>query len=146
MAFCLMFPCLDSAAQIAVNGVEVFAKMTKSEVIAKFGEPVKYKYYDSQDNGVDEWYYYTESHFHFNNNYFIGFSISDNRFVLTLDGLDRTVVVGDRFSVLAPLDPHYMEWFEKDWYCIVFEDEMVRFLVKNGLIDAIVFSTSSSPE
>ncbi len=145
MALSLVLSCIDTNAQIAVNGVNIFSKMTKSEVIAKFGEPTKYKYYDSQDNGVDEWYYYSESHLVFKENYFIEFSISDNRFALTLDGLDRNVAVGDKFSVLAPLDPHYMEWFEKDWYCIVFEDEIVRFLVKNGLIDAIVFVTSSMP-
>ena len=42
MFVALVLSVFSAKAQIAVNGVEVDTKMTKSEVIAKFGEPDKY--------------------------------------------------------------------------------------------------------
>ena len=60
-------------AQIWVNGIEVCTKMTKEEVIAKFGEPTRYRYYDSQDNGVDERYFYDKTMLHFNDESLNGF-------------------------------------------------------------------------
>ncbi|MDE5889874.1 MAG: hypothetical protein K2H10_02545, partial [Bacteroidales bacterium] len=105
--------------------------------------PDRYEYYDSGDNGVDEWYYYAGSHLAFNDNCFIGFSITDSKYTITLYGLEPNVRVDDEFSVIAPLNPHYMDWYEKDWYCVVYFDEQVCFLVKDGLIKCVTFSTSS---
>ena len=130
-------------AQIWVNGVDVFTtKMTKEEVIAKFGEPTYYRYYDSQDNGVDEWYHYTDDILMFNDNSFNGFSICSNRFKVRLEGLDCDVKVGDKFSILDPLKPIYMDRFDKNWYCVYYYEEKVRFEVIDGIIQCIVFSAS----
>ena len=129
-------------AQIFVNNVEVFTKMTKEQVIAKFGKPTDYRYYDSQDNGVDEWYHYTDDILMFNDNSFNGFSICSDKFTVRLEGLDSEVKVGDKFSVLEPLKPIYMDWYEKNWYCLYFLDEMVSFEVINGIIQWIDFSGS----
>ena len=129
-------------AQIWVNGIEKYTKMTKEQVIAKFGEPTNYRYYDSQDNGVDERYFYNGSMLHFNDESFNGFSIKDSRFKVRLEGLDSEVKVGDKFSVLEPIKPIYMDWYEKNWYCLYFYDEMVSFEVINGIIQCIDFSGS----
>ena len=129
-------------AQIWVNGIEKYTKMTKEQVIAKFGEPTNYRYYDSQDNGVDERYFYNGSMLHFNDESFNGFSIKDSRFKVRLEGLDSEVKVGDKFSVLEPIKPIYMDWYEKNWYCLYFLDEMVSFEVINGIIQWIDFSGS----
>ena len=130
-------------AQIWVEGVNVFTKMTKEQVITKFGEPIKCKVNDSGDNGIDVWYFYDDdSHFVFKDNSFIEFTICSNRFKVRLEGLDSEVKVGDKFSVLEPLKPVYMDWFEKNWYCIYYYDEKVRFEVIDGIIQCIVFSAS----
>ncbi len=129
-------------AQIFVNNVEVFTKMTKEQVITKFGEPANYKYYDSQDNGVDERYFYDGTMLHFNDESFNGFSIKDSRFKVRLEGLDSEVKVGDKFSVLEPLKPVYMDWFDKNWYCVYFWDEMVCFEVIDGVIQCMTYSSS----
>ena len=131
-------------AQIWVNGIEKYTKMTKEQVIAKFGEPTNYRYYDSQDNGVDERYFYNGSMLHFNDESFNGFSIKDSRFKVRLEGLDSEVKVGDKFSILEPLKPVYMDWFEKNWYCVYYYDGdvKIRFEVIDGIIQCIVFSAS----
>ncbi len=130
-------------AQIWVEGVNVFTKMTKEQVITKFGEPIKCEVNDSGDNGIDVWYFYDDdSHFVFKDNSFIEFTICSNRFKVRLEGLDCDVKVGDKFSVLEPLKPIYMDWFEKNWYCIYYYDEKVRFEVIDGIIQCIVFSAS----
>ena len=131
-------------AQIWVNGIEEYTKMTKEQVIAKFGEPTNYRYYDSQDNGVDERYFYNGSMLHFNDESFNGFSIKDSRFKVRLEGLDSEVKVGDKFSILEPLKPVYMDWFEKNWYCVYYYDGdvKIRFEVIDGIIQCIVFSAS----
>ena len=81
MFVALMLSVFSAKAQIAVNGVEVDTKMTKSEVIAKFGEPDKYLYQDSGDNGVNEWYHYGKTHFVFKDEYFIEFTVCDKIFL-----------------------------------------------------------------
>ena len=131
-------------AQIWVEGVNIFTKMTKEQVITKFGEPANYKYYDSQDNGVDERYFYDGTMLHFNDESFNGFSIKDSRFKVRLEGLDSEVKVGDKFSILEPLKPVYMDWFEKNWYCVYYYDGdvKIRFEVIDGIIQCIVFSAS----
>ena len=135
---------ITANAQIWVNGIEKYTKMTKEQVIAKFGEPTKYRYYDSQDNGVDEWYHYTDDILMFNDNSFNGFSICSDKFTVRLEGLDSEVKVGDKFSVLEPLKPVYRDWFEKNWYCVYYYDGDVKicFEVIDGIIQCITYSSS----
>ena len=130
-------------AQIWVNGVDVFTtKMTKEEVIAKFGEPTEYEVNDSGDNGVNVWYHYNNDIIRFKDNHLIGFTIKTNKFTVRVNGLDLNISVGDKFSVLEPLKPIYMDWYEKNWYCLYFYDEMVSFEVINGIIQCVDFSGS----
>ena len=136
--------CMSANAQVSVNGIKVFSKLAKNEVFEKFGQPDEYKRQDSGDNGVNEWYHYGENFLTFKENYFIEFTVCDKNFVVNLDGLERDVKVGDKLSVLEPLETHYMDWFEKDWYCVCFEDEQVIIKVNNGVITCISFSTDSS--
>ena len=142
MFVALVLSVFSAKAQIAVNGVEVDTKMTKSEVIAKFGEPDKYLYQDSGDNGVNEWYHYGETHFVFKDEYFIEFTVCDKNFSVTLGGLDSDITVGDKFSVLSPLDLKKMDrpWHEKDLYCVYYYDDRVCFKKKDGLIEYIYYS------
>ncbi len=73
---------MSANAQVSVNGIKVFSQLTKNEVFEIFGQPEEYEIQDSGDNGVDEWYHYGENLLHFNENYFIGFSICDKNFVV----------------------------------------------------------------
>ena len=134
---------IASNAQICVSGIEVRTKMTKEEVIAKFGEPINYEYYDSKDNGVDEWYYYDKIMLHFNDESFDGFSIKNNRFKVSLEGLDCDVTVGDKFSILEPLKPVYMDWFGENWYSVYYYngDTKICFEVIDGIIQCMTYST-----
>ena len=138
MFVALVLSVFSAKAQIAVNGVEVDTKMTKSEVIAKFGKPDRYSYNDAgMVEGIDEWYLYADSSLHFNNNLFIGFTVCDKNFSVTLGGLDSDITVGDKFSVLSPLNLIEMDWYEKDWYCVYYNDVKVSFEVKDGIITCI---------
>ena len=143
MFVALMLSVFSANAQIAVNGIEVDTKMTKSEVIAKFGEPDRYSYNDAgMVEGIDEWYIYADGSLHFNNNLFIGFTVIGKSFAVTLDGLDSDITVGDKFSVLSPLDLKKMDrpWHEKDLYCVYYYDDRVCFKKKDGLIEYIYYS------
>ena len=141
MFVALVLSVFSAKAQIAVNGVEVDTKMTKSEVIAKFGKPDRYSYNDAGIvEGIDEWYIYADSSLHFNNNMFIGFTVCDKNFSVTLGGLDSDIAAGDKFSVLSPLDLIERTWIEKDYYSVYYYDECVSFKKKDGLIEYIYYS------
>ncbi len=138
MFVALVLSVFSAKAQIAVNGVEVDTKMTKSEVIAKFGKPDRYSYNDAgMVEGIDERYIYADGSLHFNNNLFIGFTVIGKSFAVTLGGLDSDITVGDKFSVLSPLNLIEMDWYEKDWYCVYYNDVKVSFEVKDGIITCI---------
>ena len=138
MFVALVLSVFSAKAQIAVNGVEVDTKMTKSEVIAKFGKPDRYSYNDAgMVEGIDERYIYADGSLHFNNNLFIGFTVIGKSFAVTLGGLDSDITVGDKFSVLSPLNLIEMDWYEKDWYCVYYYDVMVSFEVKDSIITCI---------
>ena len=140
MFVALALSVFSAKAQIAVNGVEVDIKMTKSEVIAKFGEPDKYLYQDSGDNGVNEWYHYGETHFVFKDEYFIDFAVCDKNFSVTLGGLDSDITAGDNVSVLSPLDLKKMDrpW-QKDLYCVYYNDAKVIFKIEDHIIKWISY-------
>ena len=141
MFVALVLSIFCAKAQIAVNGVEVGTRMTKSEVIAKFGKPDRYSYNDAGIvEGIDEWYIYADSSLHFNNNMFIGFTVCDKNFSVTLGGLDSDIAAGDKFSVLSPLDLIERTWIEKDYYSVYYYDECVSFKKKDGLIEYIYYS------
>ena len=136
---------IAASAQIWVNGVGKYSMMTKDQVIAKFGEPIKCEVNNSGDNGIDVWYFYDDdSHFVFKDNSFIEFTICSNRFKVRLEGLDCEVKVGDKFSVLEPLKPIYMDWYDKNWYCVYYYDGdvMICFEVIDGIIQCITYSSS----
>ena len=141
MFVALMLSVFSAKAQIAVNGVEVDTKMTKSEVIAKFGEPDRYSYNDAgMVEGIDEWYLYADSSLHFNNNLFIGFTVCDKNFSVTLGGLDSDITAGDNVSVLSPLDLKKMDrpW-QKDLYCVYYYDAIVIFKIEDHIIKWISY-------
>ncbi len=71
------------------------------------------------------------------NNLFIGFTVIGKSFAVTLGGLDSDITVGDKFSVLSPLNLIEMDWYEKDWYCVYYYDVMVSFEVKDSIITCI---------
>ena len=41
--------CMSTNAQVSVNGIEVFSKLTKNEVFEIFGQPDEYEIQDSGD-------------------------------------------------------------------------------------------------
>ncbi len=141
MFVALVLYVFSAKAQIAVNGIEVGTKMTKSEVIAKFGEPDRYSYNDAgMVEGIDERYIYADGSLHFNNNLFIGFTVIGKSFAVTLGGLDSDITAGDKFSVLSPLELVEMDWLARGWYCVYYYDEWVSFNVKDDSIAKISFS------
>ena len=71
---------------------------------------------------------------------FIGFTVCDKNFSVTLGGLDSDITAGDKFSVLSPLDLIERSWIEKDYYSVYYYDECVSFKKKDGLIEYIYYS------
>ena len=142
MFVALVLSVFSAKAQIAVNGIEVGTKMTKSEVIAKFGKPDRYSYNDAgMVEGIDERYIYADGSLHFNNNLFIGFTVIGKSFAVTLGGLDSDITAGDNVSVLSPLDLKKMDrpWQEKDLYCVYYNDAKVIFKIEDHIIKWISY-------
>ncbi len=140
ISFFIGISCVKAIAQ-DVNGIDIYTKMAKPDVIAIMGEPTKYKYYDSQDNGVDEWYYYNEDLLEFNEGILIGFSIKTDRFPVMTKDVDGGIRVGDNISKLEQLKPYYGRKGDEDFYSVLCGDDyVVKFYAKGNIITYVSFT------
>ena len=124
-----------------VDSVCVDTVMTKEEVIARFGEPDEYEFYDAGPDGIDECYHYGKSFIKFHDNVFIEFSICDSSFVALKCSIHGGVRVGDPFEVLAPLSPRRAHWIKGECYALFHDTDCMVFVdISEGKIDSIYYS------
>ena len=124
-----------------VDSVCVDTVMTKEEVIARFGEPDEYEFYDAGPDGIDECYHYGKSFIKFHDNVFIEFSICDSSFVALKCSIPGGVRVGDPFEVLAPLSPRRAHWIKGECYALFHDTDCMVFVdISEGKIDSIYYS------
>lgn len=124
-----------------VDSVRVWTVMTKEEVIARFGEPDEYEFYDAGPDGIEEYYHYGKSFIKFHDNVFIEFSICDSSFVALKCSIPGGVRVGDPFEVLAPLSPRRTDWIKGECYALFHDTDCMVFVdISEGKIDSIYYS------
>ncbi len=124
-----------------VDSVCVDTVMTKEEVIARFGEPDEYEFYDAGPDGIEEYYHYGKSFIKFHDNVFIEFSICDSSFVALKCSIPGGVRVGDPFEVLAPLSPRRAHWIKGECYALFHDTDCMVFVdISEGKIDSIYYS------
>ena len=124
-----------------VDSVCVDTVMTKEEVIARFGEPDEYEFYDAGPDGIEEYYHYGKSFIKFHDNVFIEFSICDSSFVALKCSIPEGVRVGDPFEVLAPLSPRRAHWIKGECYALFHDTDCMVFVdISEGKIDSIYYS------
>ena len=124
-----------------VDSVCVDTVMTKEEVIARFGEPDEYEFYDAGPDGIEEYYHYGKSFIKFHDNVFIEFSICDSSFVALKCSIPGGVRVGDPFEVLAPLSPRRAHWIKGEGYALFHDTDCMVFVdISEGKIDSIYYS------
>ena len=124
-----------------VDSVCVDTVMTKEEVIARFGEPDEYEFYDAGPDGIDEYYHYGKSFIKFHDNEFIEFSICDSSFVALKCSIPGGVRVGDPFEVLAPLSRRRAHWIKGEGYALFHDTDCMVFVnISEGKIVSIYYS------
>lgn len=108
-----------------VEGVMMDSLMTKSQVIAKFGEPDEYLFYDYDIDGTYEWYHFGENSLLFINERLYSFSVSNTEWAILTNHFDVGVKVGDniaKLSVLAPEtngESQYTLWCYEDFLMVI---------------------------
>ena len=85
-----------------IEGFDFEMTISKAQVIAKFGDPVRYSSHDSEF-GVDEWYKYNGFHMHFCANQLVGFGVEKRGIRVLTKVLSGGVQVGDNISKLSSL-------------------------------------------
>ncbi len=101
-AICLLFTCNISAQEsykVDVNHVPVYEKLTRAEIVEKFGEPDDYRITDDGLVGFEEIYVYGENALLFMDHEFEGFVIHDQSWSVMNDSFPGGLKVGDDISV-----------------------------------------------
>ena len=127
-----------------INGVKVGTVLTRDQLVAKFGEPTSYEEQDSEDNGVNRWYYYGKSYFHTKDHIFDEFAVSDTAFVAFTNHIPGGLKVGDPLSKLDNFK-YGKPLFDKQiddmlrYYLFYTADNPVCLYVKDGIIVDITY-------
>lgn len=101
-AICLLFTCNISAQEsykVDVNHVPVYEKLTKDEIVERFGEPDDYRITDDGVFGFAEVYVYGENKLLFMDHEFEGFDIHDQSWSVMNDSFPGGLKIGDNISV-----------------------------------------------
>lgn len=112
-----------------IEGVMMDSLMTKSQVIAKFGEPDEYLFYDYDIDGTYEWYHFGEDSLLFINERLYSFSVSNTEWAILTNHFDVGVKVGDNIAKLSVLAPEtngegqYTLWCYEDFLMVINVDE-----------------------
>lgn len=127
-----------------VEGVDIHQKMTKSQIVEKFGQPTSYETYESDDGTLEEIFYYGQdaNEIYFTGGKLSGFSIDDDSFVVLTKSVTGGVKVGDPLSKVSSLNPEVATWrsSKNNIYYISILDTNVFFVVSDGKITNINFS------
>ena len=125
-----------------VEGVDIHQKMTKSQIVEKFGQPTSYKTYEADDGTPEEIYHFDKNRINFSNGYLSEFSINDDSFLVLTKSVTGGVKVGDPLSKVSSLNPEVATWrsSKNNIYYISILDTNVFFVVSDGKITNINFS------
>lgn len=127
-----------------IEGVDIHQKMTKSQIVEKFGQPTSYETYESDDGTLEEIFYYGQdaNEIYFTGGKLSGFSIDDDSFVVLTKSVTGGVKVGDPLSKVSSLNPEVATWrsSKNNIYYISILDTNVFFVVSDGKITNINFS------
>lgn len=102
-----------------VEGVDLCTKMTKDQVIQKFGQPEEYEFrYSHMDEEAKyELYYYGNGDcLVFINEYLHEFYIKTDRWTVLMYMIEGGIQIGDPFSKLVSLNPKVAEWINDSTY------------------------------
>lgn len=128
-----------------IEGVDTRQKMTKAQIIEKFGEPTTYKNSTFDDGTPLETFYYDRTFIRFTDGYLSEFVIMDNKFKVLTKLISGGISVGDSLTRISSLNPEVATWVSSDndlYYIPMVEGEInVFFYVKNGIITNINFSS-----
>lgn len=127
-----------------VNGVKVGMRLTREQVVAKFGEPTRYVEQDSGDNGVDRYYYYGNTYIHTNEHIFDEFALRDAAFTAFTTQISEGLKVGQPLSKLDNFmfgKPQFDKQIEDEIRYKMFytTDSPVDIYVKDGIIVRILY-------
>lgn len=126
-----------------IEGVDIHQKLTKIQIIEKFGQPTSYETYESDDGTLEEIFYYGQdaNEIYFTGGKLSGFSIDDDSFVVLTKSVTGGVKVGDPLSKVSSLNPEVATWrsSKNNIYYISILDNNVFFVVSDGKITNINF-------
>ena len=130
-----------------VEGVSVFSKLNRSEVVAKFGEPISYSSRVCEDTGTDEMYNYQNCFFYFNNGELNSFGLFGNCNYVVLKGkIGEGIKIGDSLSSLSTFEygpPRRAEWITQDnqYYLDIGLDAYLYLSVEGDTIKGISYTS-----
>ena len=96
--------CMTSAAQ-DVDGISLWDKYTKAQLVQKYGQPVEYRSQegDNEGDGLIEVIKFTDVLFYLVNNQVIGFILESNKPRALTKTIKGGIGIGDNSSVLNPI-------------------------------------------
>ncbi len=126
-----------------VEGVDVCTKMTKDQVIQKFGQPEEYVFKDSymdEEAKYELYYYGNGDRMVFVNEYLHCFDVYTDRWAVLMYMIEGGVKIGDAFSKLESLEPKVVDWWDtSDEYYIPCGDFPLLIRVREGLITSVSY-------
>ena len=110
-------------------------KLTKEQVIAKFGQPDEYTDTVYED-GRYETYIYGNDRLLFIDGSLFEFYISSKNFAVFTKDIDGGIRVGDSLEKVlnSDLKPHYSAWYDEDTYHQYYYDLRIYYRIKDGII------------
>ena len=125
-----------------VAGVHVGSRMTKAQVIEKFGEPEEYDISDSYMDEEAKYEVYDYGHGNwlaFVDECLYDFYVRTSRWPVLLSMIEGGIEIGDPFSKLASLNPKPADWIDNSTYYIPCGDFPLLITVKDGIITGVSF-------
>ena len=127
-----------------VEGVDICTKMTKDQVIQKFGHPEEYVFKDSymdEEAKYELYYYGNGDSLVFVNEYLHSFDVYTDRWAVLTYMIDGGIKIGDAFSKLEMLGPKPADWLDtSDEYYIPCGDFPLYISAKDGIITSVSFA------
>ena len=139
LSYCLtvILLCLSCHAVKAqdLEGIDS-TKLTKEQVIAKFGQPNEYISYDPEIGDLYETYVYDDYLLEFHDSCLFQFYISSKNFAVFTKDVDGGIRVGDSLEKVlnSDLKPHYSAWYDDNTYYQYFFDLRINYRIKDGII------------
>jgi len=144
-AIMILFACISAYAQ-DVDGISLWDKCTKEQLIQRYGQPLSYEAQegDSPEEGMIEVIKFRDVLFYLVNNQISGFTLFTNKSKAITKIIAGGVRIGDNASVLDSIkDKQYMTRQDKDgsiscFYCLNQDcNDTFSVCIKNSIITTI---------